>query len=129
MSSAGGRTHRPRILIEGIRLKKYDQVSGQALIAALDPRESYRLLDHAGKLLRMADSRQAQVLIMRGLIGGEMNGAGTLVNLRLAPGRTAAQVRAVMRLKPAAVSICNRATVVKVLPTTYTHRDSLRAGF
>ena len=129
MSSAGGRTHRPRILIEGIRLKKYDQVSGQALIAALDPRESYRLLDHSGKLIRMVDSRHAQVLIMRLLIVGELNGADVLSQLRLAAGRTAAQIRNVMRLKPTAMSICNRATVVKVLPTTYTHRDSLRAGY
>lgn len=76
----------------------------------------------------MADSRHATVLLSRKLIDGIASGT-QLLNLVLAPGKTAAQVRNVLKLKPMAQSICNKATVVKVLPTTYTHRDSLKAGF
>ena len=111
-------------------MKKYEQVAGQALLALLDARSVYRLVDRAGKLVREAiDSRVAQCLFSRGLVEGDLSGDGTLGQLRLAPGHTAIEVRNVMRLKPPSVSICNRATVVKVLPTTYTHRHSLRAGY
>ena len=103
-------------------------MSGQALIAILDPRQSYRLLGHDGKLIRMADSRHAQVLIARRLITGMVGGDGTLKDLRVAPTKTVAQVQNVMRLKPPSASICNKQTVVRELPTTYTHRDSLAKG-
>ena len=110
--------------------KKATIIEGQVLLAALDPRESYRLLDHQGKLLRMADSRHAQVLITRRLIVGEMNGAGRLDQLRLAPAKTATQVRNVMRLKPPAASICNRSDVLipDGLVSTYCFRSSLAKG-
>ena len=118
----------PATPTRGTRLKKKVEVTGQALIQLLDPRESYRILDHGGQLIRMADSRYAAVLVSRRLIGGVVNGKGVLLNLALMPTKTASQVRNVLKLKPPAQSICNRATVVKVLPTTYTHRDSLAKG-
>jgi hypothetical protein len=113
---------------EGTRLQKKIEVCGQALIQLLDPRESYRILDHQAQLIRMADSRYATVLVERRLIVGVVNGKGVMSHLALAKTKTAAQVRNVLKLKPAAKSICNRATVVKVLPTTYTHRSSLAKG-
>ena len=64
----------------------------------------------------MSDSRHAQVLVDRRLVVGVVKGA-ELHSLKLAPGKTAAQVVNVMRMKPCAVSICNKQTVVKVLPT------------
>lgn len=118
----------PATPTEETRLKKKVEVTGQALIQLLDPRESYRILDHGWQLIRMADSRYAAVLVGRRLIGGVVNGKGALCNLVLMPTKTAGQVRNVLKLKPPAQSICNRATVVKVLPTTYTHRDSLAKG-
>jgi len=126
ITSAGGRPHRPRSSQpEESRLQKKIEIAGQSVIALLDPRVAYRLLGHDGKLIRMADSRYAQVLIARRLIVGILNGANELSSLKLAAGKTAAQVRNVMKLKPPATSICNKATVVKVLPNTYTHRSSL----
>lgn len=128
-SSDGGRHHRPRSSHhEDTRLKKKIDVAGLDLLLLLDPRESYRVLGHDGMLLRMCDSRIAQVLVERRIIRGIASGAGVLNHLVLAPGRTAAQLVHVMRLKPRAVSICNRSTVVKVLPGTHTHRDSLAKG-
>ena len=77
----------------------------------------------------MADSRHAQVLVMRRLIVGTINGKGQLLDLRVAPTKTVAQVQNVMKLKPPRLSICNKATVVKDLPSNYTHRSSLMKGY
>ena len=117
------------VAIEDTRLQKKETVCGQAIIAILDPRQTYRLLGHDGKLVRMADSRHAQVLVMRRLIVGTINGNGQLIDLRVAPTKTVAQVQNVMKLKPPRLSICNKATVVKDLPSNYTHRSSLMKGY
>jgi hypothetical protein len=127
--SDGGRPHRPRSSpTEDTRLRTPPrEVAGAELLALIDCAASYHCYDRNSQLIQVLDARRAQVLISRRLLVGRVD---RKLNLTFwtAAGVTASQVKNVMRLKPPATSICNRATVVKVLPTTWTHRASLAVG-
>lgn len=96
----------------------------------------YKVLSIKGELVATVDFKRAVGLGLRRLVtcrATEIDVDGvkryTLRSLVMAPGVIASQIRNVVKLKPPRISICNKATVVKVMPTTYTHRSSLMLGF
>ena len=96
----------------------------------------YKVLSIKGELVTTVDFNRAVGLGLRKLVRCRATETETdgvkrysLRSLVLAPGVLASQVRNVIKLKPPSISICNKATVIKVMPTTYTHRSSLMAGY
>ena len=121
--------HRPRSPPEDTRLlTKPNEVRGNELLALLDCKATYQAYDRGDRLVQTLDARRVQMLSSRGLLVGRLDRRGDLKGLWLAPGATAAQIKNVMRLKPASVSIANKATVFKELPSTWTHRTSWLKG-
>lgn len=101
------------------------------LVDAIEPKRSYQILGHDRKIAAVADARHCCMLAHRKLIIGTVRvkeKSRELTSLRIAPKATVGQIKGVMRLKPPRVQIANQATVVKIMPTTWAHRDSLRAG-
>lgn len=91
--------------------------------------QEYKVLGHKRELIATVTLRQAIGLGGRKLVkclayGVDVDGKKRfyLSSLILEDGVKASQVRQVDRLKPPTVRICNKATVFKELPTTYTHR-------
>lgn len=105
------------------------EVVGAEALHYVEPKASYAIAERSLKYITHCDGRRAQVLLDRKLIAGRIDRKDELIGFVLAPNVRPSQVKNVMRLKPPSISICNRATVVKVMPTTYTHRSSLMAGY
>jgi hypothetical protein len=105
------------------------EVSGAELLALIDCAGRYPVYGRDNQMIQAIDARRCVQFIDRRLIVGKLNRKAELTGLWTAQGVSASQIKNVMRLKPSRVSICNKATVVKVMPTTYTHRSSLMAGF
>ena len=112
------------------------EVEGCFVASLASYKTEYKVLTQKGELVTNVDYQRAVGLGLRRLVrcrymkpkeGSDEQ--PTLRSLVLAPGVLASQVRNVIKLKPPSMSICNKATVVKVLPSTYTHRSSLLAGF
>ena len=111
------------------------EFDGFAAASLASEKDEYKVLSMKGELVATVDYKRAVGLGLRKLVicratENEVDGVKryTLRSLVLAPKVLASQIRNVIRLKPPSISICNKATVVKVLPTTYTHRSSLMAG-
>ena len=110
------------------------EVSGEFVARLGSAKGEYIVRNLKGDIVVRVDYQRAVSLGLRKLVRCRYNEPSkgekpTLRSLVLAPGVLASQVRNVIKLKPPSISICNKATVVKVMPTTYTHRSSLMAGY
>lgn len=91
--------------------------------------ESFAIFSRDNMLVANCSQRQLCVLSSRRLVIGKLNSKEILIGLWVAPMVTVGQIKAVLRLKPPSSRMSPPATVVRVLPTTWTHRDSLKAGY
>ena len=112
------------------------EFDGCGVATLASEKQEYKVLSIKGELVATVDFKRAVGLGLRKLVTCratevEVDGQKryTLRCLVMAPKVIASQIRNVVKLKPPAMSICNKATVVKIMPTTYTHRSSLMAGF
>jgi len=110
------------------RHRVFVDLTENELVDAIEPKRSYQILGPDRKIAAVAEARYCCMLAHRKLIIGTARvkeNRRELTSLRIAPKATIGQIKCVMRLKPPRVQIANAATVVRVLPQTYTHRDSL----
>jgi hypothetical protein len=90
-------------------------------LAHVDCKASYQIYDKQNMLVQVVDARRAQTLISRRLLVGKINSKDEISGFWLSPNVTVSQVKNVMRLKPARISICNRSTVVERGPLQFWH--------
>ena len=127
-----GTTHTRSTRLSKRSVHTFVDVMAGELIDFIEPKAMYPILGHDRKIATSAEARYCCMLAERRLIVGTVKVIGearALTSIRVAPTVTVSQVKNVLRLKPPRISICAKSEVVKVLPTTYTHRSSLAAGF
>ena len=90
-------------------------------MAKIDCAAKYNAYGQQNKLIQVIDARRAQQLISRRLLVGRTNRKGELQGFWLAAGAKESQVKNVMRLKPARISIANKAEVVQIGASTWIH--------